>query len=294
MRHTMTLQPQPFRLIQAGQKRIELRLYDQKRQQLRVGDEIAFSCPSESAEPLVTRVAALHRFSNFTELYASLPLLWCGYTPETLPDASPEDMARYYSAEEQAQYGVVGIQLGFPKRDDSLLKASRFLSRVLRHRPGEAGITLDRHGWADVAQLLEGLRETHPLTLEQLEEIVRTNNKQRFSFNGDKTKIRANQGHSIPVDVELTECEPPEVLYHGTGRRNCGSILTKGLLSMKRLYVHLSGDIETAKTVGIRHGTPVVFSVMSGQMYREGVRFFRSENGVWLTGYVPPDRLRRL
>ena len=127
--------------------------------------------------------------------------------------------------------------------------------------------------------------------MEQLEEIVRTDDKQRYSFNDDKTKIRANQGHSIPVDVEFVACEPPELLYHGTGEKYYDSIMESGLLPKSRLYVHLSKDIETAKTVGVRHGTPVVFTVMSGQMFKDGYLFYCSRNGVWLTKHVPPKYL---
>ena len=123
--------------------------------------------------------------------------------------------------------------------------------------------------------------------MEQLEEIVRTDDKQRYSFNGDKAKIRANQGHSIPVDVELEECRPPELLYHGTGEKYFDSIMESGLLPKSRLYVHLSKGIETAKSVGIRHGTPVIFTVMSGQMFKDGYLFYCAKNGVLLTKHVP-------
>lgn len=129
--------------------------------------------------------------------------------------------------------------------------------------------------------------------MAMLEEIVRTDDKQRYSFNCDKTKIRANQGHSIPVDVDLVECEPPELLYHRTGQKYLESIIKNGLVVKSRLYVHLSEELETAKAVGLRHGTPVVFTVLSGQMYRDGVRFYRSEDGVWLTNYVSPSYLSK-
>ena len=127
--------------------------------------------------------------------------------------------------------------------------------------------------------------------MELLEEIVRTDSKQRYSFNADKTKIRANQGHSVRVDVELRECEPPEILYHGTGERVVNSILCEGLKPMNRLYVHLSKDEETAVKVGSRHGKPRVFIVKSGEMFRDGYKFCLSENGVWLTENVPPEYL---
>lgn len=292
LRHQMKLYEQPFNQICSGQKIIELRLYDEKRKQIKLNDEIEFSCIDKKKKPLLVRVTALHRFKNFAELYNTLPLTKCGYTKETIAAAAPEDMNRYYSPEEQSRFGVVGIEIRLiNKNDDEMLRTSRFLSLVLRHKPQAAGITVDPHGWADVHKLIEGVNKTHPLTPEELKIIVKTDNKQRYSFNSDKTKIRANQGHSIPVDVELTECEPPEVLYHGTGQKFAESIIKNGLVAKSRLYVHLSAELETAKVVGLRHGTPVVFTVLSGQMHRDGVRFYRSENGVWLTNYVSPGYL---
>ncbi|MBE6762830.1 MAG: RNA 2'-phosphotransferase [Ruminococcaceae bacterium] len=202
-------------------------------------------------------------------------------------------MDAYYSKEKQAQYGVVGIEVECLAPTDPLLAASRFLSLLLRHKPDAAGITLDEHGWADVPQLLRGMAHRHPLTMAQLEEIVRTDSKQRYAFNADKTKIRANQGHSVRVDVELEQLEPPAVLYHGTGEKNVDSILKEGLLPQTRLYVHLSKDTDTAQTVGARHGKPAVFVVESGRMYADGFVFYRSQNGVWLTAHVPPAYLKR-
>lgn len=293
MKHTMHLQPQPFSMIRSGEKTIELRLYDEKRRQIKVNDEIELCCPESGQTPYTVRVKALHRFRNFAELYTVLPLLRCGYTSKTLPNASPDDMNAYYSPQQQAKYGVVGIEVKLPSQNDAQLRASRFLSLVLRHKPEAAGITLDPHGWAEVNALLAGMAPRHTLTMAQLEEIVRTDDKQRYAFNDSKTKIRANQGHSVPVDVELTECEPPELLYHGTGEKYVDSILEHGLIPKSRLYVHLSKDVETAKLVGLRHGTPVVFTVRSGEMYRHGIRFYRSENGVWLTERVPGQFLSR-
>lgn len=291
MKHTMHLQPQPFSMIRSGEKTMELRLYDDKRQQIKVNDEIEFCCPESGQQSFTVRVKALHRFRNFAELYATLPLLRCGYTRETLASASPDDMNAYYSPQQQAKYGVVGIEVKSLAQDDALLRASRFLSLVLRHKPEAAGVTLDSHGWAEVDALLTGMAPRHTLTMAQLEEIVRTDDKQRYAFNDSKTKIRANQGHSVPVDVELTECEPPELLYHGTGGKYVDSILEYGLIPKSRLYVHLSKDVETAKLVGLRHGTPVVFTVQSGEMHRHGIRFYRAENGVWLTERVPSQYL---
>lgn len=171
--------------------------------------------------------------------------------------------------------------------------SGRLIALILRHKPEMIGIKLDEHGWADVDKLLEGVNRNHSLTREQLEEIVRTDNKQRFPFNEDKTKIRANQGHSISVDVELQEAEPPEFLYHGTGEKFVSSIKETDILPCNRLYVHLSSDIDTAIKVGSRHGKPFVFTVSSGQMYRDGYKFFRSVNGVWLTKKVEAKYLTR-
>ncbi|MCR4595077.1 MAG: RNA 2'-phosphotransferase [Clostridiales bacterium] len=166
---------------------------------------------------------------------------------------------------------------------------SKFLALILRHKPESAGISLDEHGWANVKELIKGISETNnqPFTMADLEEIVATDNKQRYSFNEDKTLIRANQGHSIPVDVELSETEPPEHLWHGTGEKYTESIDKSGLIPKSRLYVHLSGDSETAKNVGMRHGRPVIYKVKSGQMYRDGYVFYLSVNNVWLTKEVP-------
>ena len=175
----------------------------------------------------------------------------------------------------------------------SLTRTSRFLSMILRHRPEVIGITLDEHGWADVQELLLGMKRTHPIDMDILEEIVRADNKQRYSFNEDKTKIRANQGHSIPVDVELPLVEPPEYLWHGTGEKYVESIGEQGLIAKSRLYVHLSADRETARIVGARHGRPVVYRVQTGQMQKDGFLFYRSVNGVWLTKQVPVRYLDR-
>ena len=174
----------------------------------------------------------------------------------------------------------------------SLTETSRFIALILRHKPEEIGITLDEHGWANVQELIAGVSRTHPLTIEQLDEIVATDEKQRYSFNEDKTLIRANQGHSIPVDVELPEAVPPEMLYHGTGEKYVASILRQGLIAKSRLYVHLSSDWETAVKVGSRHGQPVVFIVDSGRMHQAGMKFYLSVNGVWLTKEVPSSYLR--
>ena len=175
-----------------------------------------------------------------------------------------------------------------------LERLSKFISMILRHRPEVIGITLDEHGWADVEELIKGINETGEeieFNKDTLETIVKTDKKQRYSFSQDKTLIRANQGHSIPVDVESEKKEPPKVLYHGTGSKFVKSIQEQGLLPMERLYVHLSSDVETATNVGKRHGTPVVFQVNTEQMQKDGYDFFQSVNGVWLTKEVPTKYL---
>jgi putative RNA 2'-phosphotransferase len=172
-------------------------------------------------------------------------------------------------------------------------KISKFLSFVLRHKPQAIDITLDAEGWVAVDELLAAAaRHGQPVTRQQLEEVVATNDKQRFSFSPDGQFIRANQGHSVEVDLGLVPIEPPELLYHGTVERFLDSIRANGLLRGKRHHVHLSGDRETAARVGQRRGRPVVLVVEAGRMHRDGHPFFRSENGVWLTETVPPKYLR--
>jgi putative RNA 2'-phosphotransferase len=176
--------------------------------------------------------------------------------------------------------------------DRQLVKVSRFLSLVLRHQPGKIGLTLDTQGWADVDELLaqanqHGVALTRPL----LQEVVAQNDKQRFAFNADTTRIRANQGHSIKIDLGLEPVIPPEQLYHGTAARFLASIQQKGLLRGKRDYVHLSPDESTARKVGARHGEPIVLVVKAGQMHAAGFTFYCTANGVWLTQHVPPAYL---
>ena len=179
------------------------------------------------------------------------------------------------------------------KSNKQLQSTSKFISLILRHRPESIGITLDEHGWANVDELIAGVSKTHPLNMATLEQIVAEDEKQRYSFNEDKTLIRANQGHSIPVDVELEEKEPPEFLFHGTGEKYVDSISREGLISKSRLYVHLSANEDTALKVGQRHGKPVIFKVKSGEMHRDGFKFYCSVNGVWLTKSVPVEYLER-
>lgn len=177
--------------------------------------------------------------------------------------------------------------------DMSLKDVSKYMSLILRHKPDAIGITLDEHGWANVDELISGIAKDNEFNMEILEEIVRTDEKQRYSFNEDKTLIRANQGHSIPVDVELEELVPPEILWHGTGEKYVTSIDKQGLIPKSRLYVHLSKDEETAINVGSRHGKPVIYLVSAKKMYEDGYKFYRSVNGVWLTKGVPLQYLQK-
>ena len=171
-------------------------------------------------------------------------------------------------------------------------ETSKFIALILRHKPEVIGLSLDEHGWANVDALIAGIAKTQPFTMEELEEIVASDAKQRYSFNEDKTLIRANQGHSIQVDVELAEKTPPEYLFHGTGEKYVSSINAQGLIPKTRLYVHLSSDYETAVKVGKRHGTPFIYRVAAGDMEKDGYTFYQSVNGVWLTKEVPVTYLK--
>jgi len=167
-------------------------------------------------------------------------------------------------------------------------RTSRFLSLVLRHSPETIGIALDGSGWADVEELIAKCAvKGHSFSWEELEEVVALNDKQRFVFNDDKTAIRANQGHSVEVDLDLEIKQPPDLLYHGTVEKFLQSIRAEGLKKMQRHYVHLSADMETAEKVGSRRGEAVILVVRSGEMSRDGHPFFLSGNGVWLTEAVP-------
>ncbi|WP_029232628.1 RNA 2'-phosphotransferase [Butyrivibrio sp. VCB2006] len=175
-----------------------------------------------------------------------------------------------------------------------LTEISKYIALILRHKPEAIGITLDEHGWANVDELIVGISKDHDFNMEMLEEIVRTDNKQRYSFNEDKTLIRANQGHSIPVDVELEKATPPDILYHGSAVKFEESIDREGLIPKSRLYVHLSKDYDTAVTVGSRHGKPVIYKVKAGEMTKDGYEFFLSANKVWLTKSVPVKYLEKI
>lgn len=174
--------------------------------------------------------------------------------------------------------------------------ASKFLSLVLRHKPEVIGIELDENGWTDVAILLAKMnKQGKKIDMPFLEKIVAESDKQRFAFNEDKSKIRANQGHSVTVDLGLQATTPPPILYHGTSRAFEASILEKGLIKGSRHHVHLSKDIETAKKVGERRDSKcIIFEIDTAEMQKENHEFYVSENGVWLVDNVPPQFLKKI
>ncbi len=172
------------------------------------------------------------------------------------------------------------------------VKLGKFLSLILRHKPETIGITLDGNGWCNVDDLIEKMNMNgRKIDMEMLNRIVDNNDKARYEFNSDKSRIRARQGHSVNVDVELKEKIPPEYLYHGTASRYVESIREKGIVKGSRQHVHLSEKIETAVSVGKRHGSPYVIKINAKKMYEDGYRFFLSNNGVWLTEYVGREYL---
>ena len=164
----------------------------------------------------------------------------------------------------------------------------KFIACILRHKPSAAFIELDEHGWADVNELIEGVcKSGRQIDIQTLDEIVKSDSKHRFDFNESHTKIRANQGHSIKVDVEMQVLKPPETLFHGTAEKYIESIKRDGILKRSRNYVHLSKDVETAIEVGSRHGKVVVLKIDTGRMYADGFEFLISANGIWQTKQVP-------
>lgn len=179
--------------------------------------------------------------------------------------------------------------------DARLTKLSKFLSKHLRHQPQKIGLILQPGGWVGVDDLLRACAAWgHPMTRAVLDEVVAHNDKQRFAFDETGSRIRAQQGHSVAVDLELEETRPPAVLYHGTGAGSVEAILREGLRKMRRHHVHLSADVETAVRVGSRHGRPVVLVVDASAMRDEGWTFWRSGNGVWLVEAVAPRFLGRM
>ena len=184
----------------------------------------------------------------------------------------------------------------FRNSEKANVSLSKYLSRHLRHKPHEINLTIDKNGWANIDELIEKSRKYkgREITLEMIINVVKNNDKQRFKISDDGKKIRANQGHSFPVDLELDSITPPDILYHGTAKRFLSSIMEKGLLPMSRLYVHLSETEDTALNVARRHGEPIVLTIDSGKMFKEGIEFYLSENKVWLTERVPSVYISRM
>lgn len=177
----------------------------------------------------------------------------------------------------------------------TLDKTSKFLSFILRHNPDSIDLTLDENGWANINELINRINisgELKNLNRSLIEEVVDTSDKKRFIISDNGQNIRANQGHSINVNLQLKPVTPPEFLYHGTATRFLDSILQEGLNPQQRQYVHLSTDIETATAVGQRYGKPVILKIKALLMHEQGFVFYRSENGVWLTDSVPPSFLQ--
>lgn len=176
-----------------------------------------------------------------------------------------------------------------------MVRVSKYLSKYLRHQPEQLGLELEPGGWVPVEKLLAACaRAGMRITREELDEVVARNNKQRFGFDESGERIRAKQGHSVVVDLQLDPIAPPDVLYHGTSRKSVEPILREGLRKMQRHHVHLSADIATALVVGRRHGPAVVFSVETAAMHADGHVFYRSDNGVWLVDRVPSRYLHLL
>ncbi|QJX48646.1 RNA 2'-phosphotransferase [Hymenobacter taeanensis] len=174
-------------------------------------------------------------------------------------------------------------------------RISKFLSLHLRHRPELLGLTLEPGGWVGVKALLAACaHHKFPLTKAQLEAIVSNSDKQRFAFDETGTRIRAQQGHSVPVELGLVPQVPPSELYHGTVASALPAIRQHGLQKMTRHHVHLSPDVETARRVGSRRGRPVLLVIDAAALYAAGTLFYQAGNGVWLTDHVPPQYLREL
>jgi len=171
-------------------------------------------------------------------------------------------------------------------------KTSKFMSLVLRHTPEVAGLTLDSGGWVRIDELLRGLKKAgHTQSLEGLLAIVAENDKKRFTVSEDGLRIRAAQGHSVEIDLQLAPAVPPDQLYHGTASATLDSIFASGLKPQTRQHVHLSTSIDTAIAVGSRHGKPTVLRVDALRMHGDGVVFWVADNGVWLTDFVDPKYL---
>jgi putative RNA 2'-phosphotransferase len=177
--------------------------------------------------------------------------------------------------------------------ESQIKTASKMLSLVLRHEPQKLNLNMDTKGWVNVEELLLNFsKKNFTMSFEDLAQIVAENNKKRFAFNDDKTKIRASQGHSLDfLEMDYLPIEPPEILYHGTSVDVVDIIKKEGIKKQSRQYVHLSQETETAKNVGGRHGKPFIFTILAKKMHENGYIFYKSENGVWLTDFVPVEFL---
>ena len=179
--------------------------------------------------------------------------------------------------------------------DKKKVKISKYLSKHLRHQPERLELILEDGSWVEVDKLLKRCAiNNFPITEDELNYVVEHNDKKRFSFSEDGKKIRANQGHSVEVDLKLEPTHPPDILFHGTGQNSLASVLETGLLKMARHHVHLSADIETALKVGSRHGKPIILKIDTNAMLKKGFEFYVSANGVWLVESVPPEFLEVL
>ncbi len=178
--------------------------------------------------------------------------------------------------------------------EQELTATSKFLSYVLRHAPDSIGVSMDPAGWVAVDELIERAAPQQALSEATIAEVVATNAKRRFALSDDGRRIRASQGHSVDVDLGLEPVEPPDRLYHGTATRFLDAILTEGLRPGSRNHVHLSADVDTARTVGQRHGKSVILAIDAAALHAQGQFFYRSANGVWLTDAVSPERLEPL
>lgn len=182
----------------------------------------------------------------------------------------------------------------FKMNEKETRRISKFMSLVLRHQPETIGIQLDENGWVDVEEFLQGMRRGRKtISRETLDYVVENNNKKRFAFSEDGTKIRASQGHSVKIELGYEPVDPPEFLYHGTVEKYLDSIMKDGIQRMSRHHVHLSHELETATVVGNRRGSAIILTIHAGQMKADGYKFFISENGVWLTEEVPGKYITR-
>lgn len=176
----------------------------------------------------------------------------------------------------------------------NLTTASKFLSLILRHKPDAINLTLDAEGWALISELIDKAKPQIALSKGLIEQIVSTSDKQRFKISDDGLMIRANQGHSVKVDLKLSPKQPPTVLYHGTATRFLDSIKQNGLKPGQRHHVHLSTDVDTAAAVGKRYGKVIILEINAEAMHKQGCRFFLSDNKVWLVDHVPPQYLKEV